>query len=80
MSDMAFVDIDGFIRSQLLNLVIAVIFGLGVGLIEDVPIDLVPDALIFGLAVAMIQEAALVRGPVSWGAGTKEMRNTPREC
>ena len=76
LSDMAFVDIDGFIRSQLLNLVIAVIFGLGVGLIEDVPIDLVPDALIFGLAVAMvIQEAALVqRTGVLGGRYEKEMR------
>ena len=76
LSDMAFVDIDGFIRSQLLNLVIAVIFGLGVGLIEDVPIDLVPDALIFGLAIAMvIQEAALVqRTGVLGGRYEKEMR------
>ena len=59
---LAFVDLDGFVKSQFLNLSIAVAVGVCVGLFEDVPIDLVPDALIFGLAAAMVvQEVFLVQ-------------------
>ncbi len=73
---LGFVDLDGFLRSQLLNLSIAIVIGIGVGFMEDVPIDLVPDALIFGLAIAMVvQEIALVqRTGVLGGRYEKEMR------
>ena len=56
---LAFVDLDGFVKSQVLNLSIAVAVGVCVGLFEEVPIDLVPDALIFGLAAAMVVQEVL---------------------
>ena len=73
---LAFVDLDGFVKSQVLNLSIAVAVGVCVGLFEEVPIDLVPDALIFGLAAAMVvQEVLLVqRTGVLGGRYEKEMR------
>ena len=69
-------DIDGFLKSQGLNLSIAVAVGVCVGLFEEVPIDLVPDTLIFGLAAGMlVQEALLVqRTGVVGGKYEKEMR------
>lgn len=73
---MAFLNLDEFLKSQVLNLSIAVAVGICVGMVEEVPIDLVPDALIFGLAAAMaIQEIALVQRTGMVGARyEKEMR------
>ena len=75
---LAFVDLDGFVKSQVLNLSIAVVVGVCVGLFEEVAIDLVPDALIFGLAAAMVvQEVFLVqRTGVLGGRYEKEMRES----
>ena len=69
------VDLSGMVRSQILNLSIAVLVGIGVGFLEDVPLDLVPDALIFGLALGMLaQEVALVqRTGMVGGIYEKEM-------
>ncbi len=48
--------------SSLVNLVIAILVGLGVGLIEDIPIELIPDVMIFGLALGfLVQEAYLIQ-------------------
>ena len=49
-------------KTQIINLTIGVIVGVGVGLFEDVPIDMVPDILVFGLALGLIlQEIFLVQ-------------------
>ncbi len=69
------IDAQGLIRSQGINLAIAVAIGLAVGMFEDVPIDMVPDALIFGLAIGLVAQEALL---VQWtgrpgGAYEKQM-------
>jgi hypothetical protein len=50
------------VKGQAINLGIAVCSGIGVGMFQDVPIDMVPDPLIFGLAIALVvQEIVLVQ-------------------
>ena len=56
------IDAQGLIKSQSVNLAIAVFVGLAVGVFEEVPIDMVPDTLIFGLAFGLVaQETFLVQ-------------------
>ena len=54
--------VQGFVMDQSVNLAIAICIGLAVGFFEDVPINLVPDALIFGLTIAMISQEVALRG------------------
>lgn len=50
------------VKGQAINLGIGVAVGIGVGMLEEVPIDMVPDTLIFGLAIGLvIQEIFLVQ-------------------
>ena len=50
------------IKGQAINLGIAIVVGFGVGMFQDVPIDMVPDPLIFGLAIGLVvQEIVLVQ-------------------
>ncbi len=50
------------VKGQAINLGIGVGVGIGVGMLEEVPIDMVPDTLIFGLAIGLvIQEIFLVQ-------------------
>ena len=42
------------VKTMPINLMISIVIGLLVGFIEEVPINLIPDALIFTLAVGMI--------------------------
>ena len=72
--------VQGFVMDQSVNLAIAICIGLAVGFFEDVPINLVPDALIFGLTLAMIaQEVLLVqRTGYLGGRYEDEMRDYTR--
>jgi len=72
--------VQGFVMDQSVNLAIAICIGLAVGFFEDVPINLVPDALIFGLTIAMIaQEVLLVqRTGYLGGRYEDEMRDYTR--
>ena len=48
--------------SSVVNLVIAFLVGISVGLVEEVPVELIPDMMIFGLALGfLVQEAFLVQ-------------------
>lgn len=50
------------VKGQAINLGIGVAVGIGVGMLEEVPIDMVPDTLIFGLAIGLlVQEIVLVQ-------------------
>ena len=56
------IDAKEMIKGQAINLGIGVGIGIGVGLLEEVPIDMVPDTLIFGLAIGLVlQEVFLVQ-------------------
>ena len=56
------IDAKEMVKGQAINLGIGVGVGIRVGLIEEVPIDMVPDTLIFGLAIGLIvQEIVLVQ-------------------
>ena len=51
-----------FLKTVPVNLIISIVIGLLVGSIEEVPINLIPDALIFSLAVGfVVQEIWLVQ-------------------
>ena len=56
------IDAKEMVKGQAINLGIGVGVGIGVGLLEEVPIDMVPDTLIFGLAIGLVlQEIFLVQ-------------------
>ena len=56
------IDAKEMVKGQAINLGIGVGVGIGVGLLEEVPIDMVPDTLIFGLAIGLVlQEVFLVQ-------------------
>jgi hypothetical protein len=65
------------VKTMPINLIISIVIGLLVGFIEEVPINLIPDALIFTLAVGMIvQEIWLVQWQGRMGgAYEKELRD-----
>ena len=56
------IDAKEMVKGQAINLGIGIGVGIGVGLLEEVPIDMVPDTLIFGLAIGLVlQEIFLVQ-------------------
>ena len=48
------IDAKEMVKGQAINLGIGIGVGIGVGLLEEVPIDMVPDTLIFGLAIGLV--------------------------